>query len=80
MPDDEQAKAAATGMPAADTVLLGRRTYEATKLVFSRTLKEVTWNNARLVRELHADEIAAMKQRPGKNIMIASAADQSCRS
>src|SRR5262249_14166591 len=51
-------------------VLLGRRTYEATKLVFSRTLKEVTWNNARLVRELHADEIAAMKQRPGKNMMI----------
>src|SRR5262249_61765835 len=44
------------------------------------TAKDVTWNNARLVRELHADEIAAMKQRPGKNIMIASAADQSCRS
>ena len=43
---------------------------EATKLVFSRTLKEVTWNNARLVRKLDADEIAAMKQRPGKNMMI----------
>jgi dihydrofolate reductase len=106
--DDEQAKAAAASMPAADTILFGRRTYElfekfwrtalqdsatapdphrpgqqsrehrliagwmneATKLVFSRTLNEVTWNNARLVRELHADEIAAMKQRPGKNMMI----------
>src|SRR2546421_7929519 len=108
VPDDEQAKAAATGMPAADTVLFGRRTYElferfwrkalqdsattpdphrpgqhsrehrviavwmneATKLVFSRTLKEVTWNNARLLRELDVDEIAAMKQRPGKDMMI----------
>ena len=43
---------------------------EATKLVFSRTLKEVTWNNARLVRELDVDEIAAMKQRSGKDMMI----------
>jgi dihydrofolate reductase len=108
VPDDEQAKAAATGTPAADTVLFGRRTYElfegfwrkalqdsatapdphrpgqqsrehrviavwmneAAKLVFSRTLKDVTWNNARLIRELDVDEIAAMKQRPGKNLMI----------
>jgi dihydrofolate reductase len=30
----------------------------------------VTWNNARLVRELDVDEITALKQRPGKNIMI----------
>jgi dihydrofolate reductase len=108
VPDDEQAKAAAAGMPAADTVLFGRRTYElfeefwrkalqdsstapdphrpgqqskehraiavwmnhATKLVFSRTLKEVTWDNSRLVRELDVDGIAALKQQPGKNIMI----------
>src|SRR5262245_2524345 len=28
VPDDEQAKAAAEGMSAADTVLFGRRTYE----------------------------------------------------
>ena len=30
----------------------------------------MTWNNARLVRELDVDEIAAMKQRPGKDMMI----------
>jgi dihydrofolate reductase len=42
----------------------------ATKLVFSRTLNEVTWNNARLVGALDLDEIAALKQRPGKHIMI----------
>jgi dihydrofolate reductase len=108
VPDDERAKAAATGITAADTVLFGRRTYElferfwrtalkdsatapdphrpgqqsrehrviavwmneATKLVFSRALKEVTWNNARLFHELDVSEIAAMKQRPGKDMMI----------
>jgi dihydrofolate reductase len=96
------------GMPAADTVLFGRRTYElfegfwrqagqdsatvpdphrpgqqsrehraiavwmneAVKLAFSRTLKEETWNNAHLVRELDVNEIAAMKRRPGKSMMI----------
>ena len=30
----------------------------------------MTWNNARLLRELDVDEIAAMKQRPGKDMMI----------
>ena len=43
---------------------------DATKLVVSRILKEVTRNNARLVRELDVDEITALKQRPGKNMMI----------
>jgi len=45
---------------------------DATKLVFSRTLNEVTWNNDRLVRELDLDEITTLKQRP--------AAHPSCRS
>ncbi|HKZ08993.1 MAG TPA: dihydrofolate reductase family protein [Methylomirabilota bacterium] len=108
VPDDEQARAAADGMPAADTVLFGRRTYEvfegfwrkvprdsptapdphrpgqqsrehraiaawmheATKLVFSRTLPDVTWHNARLIRELDMEELVAMKQRPGKDMLI----------
>jgi dihydrofolate reductase len=42
---------------------------QATTLVFSRTLEQ-TWNNARLVRELDVDAIAAPKQQPGKNMMI----------
>ena len=108
VPDDEQAKAAAIGMRAADTVLFGRRTYEifegfwrnaltdastapdphrpglrsrehrviavwlndATKFVFSRTLPDVTWRNARLSHELDLAEIAAMKRQPGKHMMI----------
>jgi dihydrofolate reductase len=108
VPDDEQAKAAAEGMPGCDTVLFGRVTYElfegfwrhavgdsstaadphrpgqrsrehraiaiwlneATKLVFSRTLKDATWKNSRLLRELDPREVEAMKQRPGKDMMV----------
>lgn len=93
VPDEEQAKAAAEGIPGFDTVLFGRRTYElfegfwrhavddsptapdphrpgersrehraiavwlneVTKLVFSRTLKDVTWRNSRTLNELGDD-------------------------
>jgi dihydrofolate reductase len=43
---------------------------ELTKLVFSRTLTEVTWHNARLVRDLDPRQIDAMKRQPGKDMMI----------
>lgn len=41
-----------------------------TKLVFSRTLKEVTWKNSRLLREFDAREIETMKGQPGKGMII----------
>ena len=40
------------------------------KIVFSRTLKEVSWQNARIDRDLDPDAIAAMKQQPGKDMLI----------
>jgi dihydrofolate reductase len=43
---------------------------EATKVVFSRTRKEVTWRNSRLVHELDPREIEAMKGQPGTDMMI----------
>ena len=43
---------------------------EATKLVFSRTLKEVTWRNTRLLHEFDPRQIEAMKSEPGKDMMI----------
>ena len=43
---------------------------EATKLVFSRTLKDVTWKNSRLIHELDPREVEATKQQPGKDMMI----------
>ena len=43
---------------------------EATKLVFSRTRKAVTWQRSRLLHDIDPSEIAAMKREPGKDIMI----------
>ncbi|HEY7163807.1 MAG TPA: dihydrofolate reductase family protein [Candidatus Binatia bacterium] len=40
------------------------------KLVFSRILKEVSWSNSRLVRELDPREIETMKRQPGKDMII----------
>jgi dihydrofolate reductase len=40
------------------------------KLVFSRTLREVGWNNSHLRRELDPGEIRSMKEQPGKDIII----------
>ena len=40
------------------------------KVVFSRTLDDATWNNTRLVRSEAADEVAALKQEPGKDLFV----------
>jgi dihydrofolate reductase len=83
---------------AADTLLLGRVTYESfagswphvpdnpsvseeekayarklnamRKVVISRSLDKVEWNNSSLVKDHIADEIQKLKQEPGKNILI----------
>jgi dihydrofolate reductase len=41
-----------------------------TKLVFSRTMQDVTWRNARLLRALDPREIETMKKQPGKGMII----------
>ena len=43
---------------------------EATKLVFSKTLKEVTWKNSRLLHEFDPRKIKAMKSETGKDMII----------
>jgi dihydrofolate reductase len=43
---------------------------EATKVVFSRTRKDVTWKNSRLRHEIDPREIEAIKRQPGKNMII----------
>src|SRR6516162_4667985 len=40
------------------------------KIVFSRTLKKVGWNNSELVSGDLNDEVIKLKGRPGKNIML----------
>jgi dihydrofolate reductase len=65
---------------AADPHSAGRRSPEiramavwinnATKLVVSKTRKEVTWKNSRLLHDVDAREIDDIKRQPGKTIMI----------
>jgi dihydrofolate reductase len=65
---------------APDPHAVGRRTSEtramavwineAVKVVFSRTLEEVTWKNSRLLHELDPREVEAMKKQPGADIMV----------
>jgi len=43
---------------------------EAEKLVFSRTRKEFPWKNSRLLGELEAGEVEALKNQPGKDMII----------
>lgn len=40
------------------------------KYVVSTTLREATWNNAHLIRDHVMDEVARLKQQPGKSILI----------
>jgi len=40
------------------------------KIVFSKTLKKVEWNNSELLKGDLNDEILKLKKRPGKNIMM----------
>jgi dihydrofolate reductase len=83
---------------AADTLLLGRVTYQSfagswphvpdnpaasegekeyarklnsmRKIVFSRTLETVEWNNSTLLHEISPDDVIALRQESGKNIVI----------
>ena len=40
------------------------------KIVFSKTLKKVEWNNAKLVKGNLSKEVKSLKEQPGKDIVI----------
>ena len=42
------------------------------KIVFSRTLKNVEWKNARVAKKSIKEEILELKQQPGKDIFVGS--------
>ncbi len=44
------------------------------KIVFSKRLTTLEWNNSRLARADVAEEIAQLKQQPGKNIFVTGGA------
>jgi dihydrofolate reductase len=45
------------------------------KIVFSRTLEKAEWINTRLVKENAAAEIARLKEKPGKDLIIFGSSD-----
>jgi dihydrofolate reductase len=45
------------------------------KIVFSKTLASVEWQNTRLVKENIAEELAKLKQQPGKDLIIFGSSD-----
>jgi dihydrofolate reductase len=59
-----------------DPIVAGKMN-SLTKIVFSKTLSTVEWNNTRLVKENIAEEILKLKQQPGKDIFIFGSSDLS---
>jgi dihydrofolate reductase len=47
------------------------------KFVFSRTLAKADWNNTTLVRDHAEEEVAKLRQQPGKDVYIFGSADLS---
>jgi dihydrofolate reductase len=47
------------------------------KVVFSRTLERAEWNNTRLVKANAEEEVAQLKQQPGKELFIFGSANLS---
>jgi dihydrofolate reductase len=40
------------------------------KIVFSKTLAEVTWNNTQLIKDNIAEEVKKLKEQPGNDLVI----------
>jgi dihydrofolate reductase len=85
--DDDIAAFIQAGMQAADTLLLGRLTYQGfaaafanstgpdaqimnnyRKYVVSTTLERADWNNSSLIKGNVVEEVAKLKQQPGRDI------------
>jgi len=43
---------------------------QASKVVFSRSLKEARWNNSRIVRDFEPRVVEELKRQPGKSMII----------
>jgi dihydrofolate reductase len=59
----------------ADDPMVAEKMNTMPKIVFSRTLDKVEWNNTRLVKGDAVKEISQLKQEPGKDLLIFGSAD-----
>jgi dihydrofolate reductase len=58
-----------------DDPIVAEKMNTTPKVVFSTTLDTVDWDNTRLVRGDAAEEVARLKQQPGKDLAIFGSAD-----
>lgn len=58
-----------------DDPIVAEKMNNLSKIVFSKTLDKVHWNNTRLVKENIAEEISNLKQQPGKDLAIFGSSD-----
>ncbi len=59
-----------TDQAKADDPVVAERMNSLPKIVFSRTLPHVEWQNTRLVKDSFAAEVTKLKQQPGKDLII----------
>lgn len=64
-----------TGRAITDDPLIAERMNHISKIVFSKTLEKVDWENTRLVKIDAAGEIARLRLQPGKNMAIFGSAE-----
>jgi dihydrofolate reductase len=57
-----------------DPIVAGKMNHLA-KIVFSKTLDKVEWENTKLVKGNFTEEIAKLKQQPGKDLAIFGSSD-----
>ncbi|MFL5500756.1 MAG: dihydrofolate reductase family protein [Gemmatimonadaceae bacterium] len=58
------------GRRSPETKAMARYINDAVKIVFSRTLKDVYWKNSRIIDRFDPRQVEAIKNEPGKDIMI----------
>lgn len=60
--------------PATEDEKMIRYMHNTSKIVFSKTLQHVQWNNSILAKEIDKEEIRKWQQRPGKDMAIIGSA------
>jgi len=51
-------------------LIIAHKIDDMIKIVYSRTLQNVTWKNSRLLKEVIPDEVERLKRQPGKDMVI----------
>jgi len=63
-----------TPMASKNSPVVAKRMNELQKIVFSRTIKNVTWSNTTLLKGDPADEVKRLKQQAGADLVILGSA------